>query len=150
VLISKDEGREDVLEGEWNLKWTMQGTVESNTFALYHELEPEIMIKEVELTPISVKIQYEFPKQEIQEQTANGGVVNLIKDPPYIQGVILKDGTVSKYIIGSMGSDGYVQGSATEFVSTRILNEVLDPEEVDGLIFLDWESEKEYIVPLYE
>ena len=112
--------------------------------------EPEIVITEVDLTPISAVVYYEFPKQVIQEQTANGGVANLIKDPPYLQGVILKDGTVLEYISGGMGNDGYATGSTTEFVSTRILSVMLEPSEVESLIFSDWDTKKEYIVLLSE
>ena len=139
-----------VQEGEWNLRWTIQGTVETNTFVLNHELEPEIVITEVDLTPISAVVYYEFPKQVVQEQTANGCVANLIKDPPYIQGAILKDGTVLEYIAGGMGNDRYATGSTSKYISTRALGVMLDPSEVESLIFLDWGTQKQYVVPLYE
>ena len=150
MLIGKEEGTTMVQEGEWNLRWTIQGTVETNTFVLNHELEPEIVITEVDLTPISAVVYYEFPKQVVQEQTANGGVANLIKDPPYIQGAILKDGTVLEYIAGGMGNDRYATGSTSKYISTRALGVMLDPSEVESLIFLDWGTQKQYVVPLYE
>lgn len=148
MFLGKEMGEHVVQEGEWNLRWTIQGTVETNTFVLNHELEPEIVIREVDLTPISAVVYYEFPKQVVQEQTSNGGVANLIKDPPYLQGAILKDGTVLEYISGGMGNDRYATGSTTEYISTRSLSVMLDPSEIESLIFWDWSSQKQYVVPI--
>ncbi len=149
MFLGKEMGSYIIQEGEWNLKWTMQGTVDTNIFMLNHELEPEIIITEVELTPISAVVRYEFLKQTVQGQTANGGVANFIKDPPFILSAILKGGTLLEYI-GGMGRDGHVPGSTTEFVSIRALRMLIEPSEVDSLIFRDSNTGKEYIVPLYD
>lgn len=133
VFVDNEVGSEDVLEGEWNLKWTVQGTEESTVFALNHELgNTGATVTTVDMTPISVEVRYNFPKETYQVE--GGGTMH--KEPPYLMGVIMKDGTVYTGLT-SMHLSRYAGGSTEEYVITAKLKYILDANEIERLLFVN-------------
>ena len=139
-----------VIDDVWELSWILNGSEESYTIEMNEPLgDTGATITRIDFSPLSMRVMYDFPRETYQEKTNSGHTANLVKDPPYIKGVILKDGTVIEGI-GGMGSDGHMQGSDTVYRSVRKLNYVLDFNEIESFIFLDWNTRKEYIVPIHD
>ncbi len=153
------EAEEILVEGKWVLTWTIEGTEESRTFELNQALgNTGAAVQSITLSPLSSEIRYIHPKQ-LEEVPAEGGkTATVIKDPPYLMGVLLKDGTVITGLLG-MGKEGYASEAKDLYICTYKMKHILDPDEIDSFLFKkknfgpgehEYVLEDFYVVPVTE
>lgn len=134
---------EDVVvdvEGDWTFEWTMEGSDDVRNLELNAALgESGATAVKAELSPISIVITYDFPRQEETELAvdADGNEYNrtTYANPPYFTGVRLKDGTMYTRLSG-MGSAGYNEDGSDTYTYTTALGRVIDAEQVESLLFI--------------
>jgi hypothetical protein len=79
-------------------------------------------VLEAEISPISFRITYDFPKQEEAE-------------PPYFTGVQLKDGTIYTGINGA-GYERYSNENPNVYESTGAFTRIIDVDQIENLLFI--------------
>ncbi len=134
---------EDVIveeEGDWSFDWTLQGNDEVKQYELNAPLgDSGATIIQAELSPISVSVSYDFPKQkETETGTDENGeefIHTTFKDAPAFTGVRLKDGTVYTGISGA-GINGYTAEDSDIYESLTALERVIDVDQVESLLFV--------------
>lgn len=149
---------------ETNGTWSFDITLPEKNAAELYTLNAVLgdtgaLVKSVELSPISIKVNYDFTGTAYEEMglDAYGKKVSstLYTEPPAFCGVRLEDGTLLPSI-ASAGTMGYTDSSHTEYYSLLSFNRVIDTSSVNALLFLksymndeDTLSEDNlYIVPI--
>lgn len=127
-------------EGEWNFDWVLTGSSEMEKYELNTRLEETgAAVVAAELSPISVSITFDFPRQQETEKgiDENGEEITLTtyKEPPYFTGVRLKDGTIYTGIAKG-GISGYTAENSDIYEHTAALNRMIDVEQVESLLFI--------------
>ena len=129
------------IEGNWTFDWTLAG---ADTTEVY---EPDFMledtgakVKKIEVSPISIMVEYDFPRQETEEEymDENGkvGMITMFGEPPFATGVKLKDGTVIKYIYTGPGGGGYEDENSDTYSFLLASDRVIDVDEIESILFL--------------
>ena len=129
------------IEGNWTFDWTLAG---ADTTEVY---EPDFMledtgakVKKIEVSPISIMVEYDFPRQETEEEymDENGkvGMVTMFGEPPFAKGVKLKDGTVIKYLYSGPGGGGYEDENSDTYSFLLASDRVIDVDEIESILFL--------------
>lgn len=146
-------------EGTWSFDWTLPGNDMGKTYVLNTPLgDSGAAIQQVELSPLSANLLYEFPRQEETEMAIDADgeefVHTTYAEPPYFAGVRMKDGTICRLFGG--GSMGYPEADSDIYRRMTTFNRVIDVEQVESLLFIKSYPEGEealteenyYIVPL--
>lgn len=149
------------IEGTWSFDWTLEGSSKVRECQINTPLaDSGATIANVELSPISLHAEFQFPLQEIQEPgiDENGKeiTVTMFAEPPRLTGVRMKDGTVYPYLYLGPGRQGYENNNSERYISTFAIDRVIDVEQVESLLFAkpyeegrgDSIEENFYIVPL--
>ena len=160
--VSKAEFQPD-LEAAWDFTWTLGGSSEIRKNKLNAPLgETGATVVASELSPISMKVEYEFPRSYTKEEAIdeNGAVSmqDMPVEPPELTGVRMKDGTMYPIMYMGPGSSGYQSEDSDRYQYTFAIDRILDVGQVESLLFVksypeDGESFTEdnfYIVPLME
>ncbi len=148
------------IEGTWSFDWNLQGTDSMKESLLHEPLgDTNAIVTKAELTPISMHIEYEFPKQIVTEEglNENGETIytNMYAEPPMIMGVKMKDGTIYPYLANG-GSFGYESEDSDLYTATFATDRVIDVDKVESLLFLksypengnSLTEENFYVVPI--
>jgi len=127
-------------EGDWNFDWMLQGSDQMEKFELDTPLgHSGATVLDAELSPISVFVTYEFPRQEegenIIDENGNEVTRTMYKDAPPFTGVRMKDGTVYTGLSGG-GILGYAGKDTDIYEYTAALNRVIDVGQVECLLFI--------------
>ena len=146
------------IEGSWKLDMTLGGADTAKYIETNEKLgDTETIVTGVELSPISMRITYDFPKTEprMEEFEDENGEIQTIAwpaQPPFAFGIRLKDGTVMKYISAGSESTGYTSEEGQEYVVSFPLDRVIDPDQVETVLFSEYDEENgkqlTYEVPL--
>lgn len=128
-------------EGKWTFDWTLGGADTTRVCETDYQLEDTgAAVKKLEISPISVVAEYDFPRQEIVEECIeeNGEISTFTRyaEPPSVAGVKLKDGTVIKYLYGGPGGGGYDGAVGNTYRSKEAADRIIDPDEVESVLFL--------------
>lgn len=135
---------EDVVvdvQGVWNFEWTMEGSQDIRTLRMDAPLgESGARVVQAELSPISIKVTYDFLRQEETELAidadGNEREVTVYAEPPYFTGVRLKDGTMYTRMTG-MGGSGYSdEEDDNTWERVTELGRVIDVDQVESLLFI--------------
>lgn len=129
------------LEGTWTFDWTLAG---ADTTEIY---EPDFIlgdtgatVEKIEVSPISIMVEYDFPRREIEEEYINEngvpGTVTMLAEPPAAMGVKLKDGTVIKYLYIGPGQVGYSEENGDTYALLMAADRVIDVDEIESILFL--------------
>ena len=119
--------------------------------------DTETIVTGVELSPVSMRVTYDFPKTEPRKEEfedENGEIQTIAwpAQPPFAFGIRLKDGTVMKYISAGSESTGYTSEEGQEYVVSFPLDRVIDPDQVEAVLFREYDEESDehltYEVPL--
>lgn len=135
------EGYQPNIEGTWSFEWNLQrsdmvrecspGTALGDSGAL---------VDKIEISPISVQVTYQFPRTEITEKGYNDSgeeiEANMLAEPPKLQGVKMKDGTIYSCLYGDPGSSGFILDEGEEYVDLFGLNRILDTSQIESFLFL--------------
>ncbi|MDY3250248.1 MAG: DUF4179 domain-containing protein [Candidatus Choladocola sp.] len=127
-------------EGDWSFDWILTGSEDVKKLELNAPLEgSEAVILEAELSPISVSVTYDFPRQSETEmgtdENGEATVCTTYKEPPYFTGVRLKDGTIYTCISGG-GISGYETEDTDIYKSITALERVIDVDQIESLLFI--------------
>jgi len=146
------------IEGSWKLDMTLGGADTAKYIETNEKLgDTETIVTGVELSPVSMRITYDFPKTEprMEEFEDENGEIQTIAwpaQPPFAFGIRLKDGTVMKYISAGGESTGYTSEEGQEYVVSFPLDRVIDPDQVEAVLFREYDEENgkqlTYEVPL--
>ena len=146
------------IEGSWKLDMTLGGADTAKYIEINEKLgDTETIVTGVELSPVSMRITYDFPKTEprMEEFEDENGEIQTIAwpaQPPFAFGIRLKDGTVMKYISAGGESTGYTSEEGQEYVVSFPLDRVIDPDQVEAVLFREYDEENgkqlTYEVPL--
>ena len=146
------------IEGNWILDMTLGGADTAKYIETNEKLgDTETIVTGVELSPVSMRITYDFPKTEprMEEFEDENGEIQTIAwpaQPPFAFGIRLKDGTVMKYISAGSESTGYTSEEGQEYVVSFPLDRVIDPDQVEAVLFREYDEENgkqlTYEVPL--
>ena len=129
------------VEGNWVFDWTLGGADTTRVCEMDYALEDTgATVKRLEISPISVIAEYDFPRQivveECIEEDRTSGTFERYTEPPAVKGVKLKDGTVIKYLYGGPGSGGYDGDTGNTYRSKEAADRIIDPDEVESVLFL--------------
>ena len=146
------------IEGNWILDMSLGGADTAKYIETNEKLgDTETIVTGVELSPVSMRITYDFPKTEprMEEFEDENGEIQTIAwpaQPPFAFGIRLKDGTVMKYISAGSESTGYTSEEGQEYVVSSPLDRVIDPDQVEAVLFREYDEENgkqlTYEVPL--
>ena len=146
------------IEGSWILDMTLGGADTAKYIETNEKLgDTETIVTGVELSPVSMRVTYDFPKTEprMEEFEDENGEIQTIAwpaQPPFAFGIRLKDGTVMKYISAGSESTGYTSEEGQEYVVSFPLDRVIDPDQVEAVLFSEYDEENgkqlTYEVPL--
>ena len=146
------------IEGSWILDMTLGGADTAKYIETNEKLgDTETTVTGVELSPVSMRVTYDFPKTEprMEEFEDENGEIQTIAwpaQPPFAFGIRLKDGTVMKYISAGSESTGYTSEEGQEYVVSFPLDRVIDPDQVEAVLFREYNEESNehltYEVPL--
>ena len=146
------------IEGNWILDMTLGGADTARYIETSEKLgDTETIVTGVELSPVSMRVTYDFPKTEprMEEFEDENGEIQTIAwpaQPPFAFGIRLKDGTVMKYISAGSESTGYTSEEGQEYVVSFPLDRVIDPDQVEAVLFREYNEESNehltYEVPL--
>ena len=146
------------IEGNWILDMTLGGADTARYIETCEKLgDTETIVTGVELSPVSMRVTYDFPKTEprMEEFEDENGEIQTIAwpaQPPFAFGIRLKDGTVMKYISAGSESTGYTSEEGQEYVVSSPLDRVIDPDQVEAVLFREYDEENgkqlTYEVPL--
>ena len=146
------------IEGSWKLDMTLGGADTAKYIETNEKLgDTETIVTGVELSPVSMRITYDFPKTEprMEEFEDENGEIQTVAwpaEPPFAFGIRLKDGTVMKYISAGSESTGYTSEEGQEYVVSFPLDRVIDPDQVETVLFREYDEENgkqlTYEVPL--
>ena len=146
------------IEGSWKLDMTLGGADTAKYIETNEKLgDTETIVTGVELSPVSMRVTYDFPKTEprMEEFEDENGEIQTIAwpaQPPFAFGIRLKDGTVMKYISAGSESTGYTSEEGQEYVVSFPLDRVIDPDQVEAVLFREYDEENgkqlTYEVPL--
>ena len=146
------------IEGSWILNMTLGGADTAKYIETNEKLgDTETIVTGVELSPVSMRVTYDFPKTEprMEEFEDENGEIQTIAwpaQPPFAFGIRLKDGTVMKYISAGSESTGYTSEEGQEYVVSFPLDRVIDPDQVEAVLFREYDEENgkqlTYEVPL--
>lgn len=137
-LRHSDVYRNDI-DAAWDFDFALEGSDQVRSLELSQPLgDSGATVTKAEISPISLYVEYDFPMQEVAIDTIddNGklGTTTTFATAPSLTGVRLKDGTLLTGICNG-GSEGYEENDRI-YVSYALINHVLDPEDVDALLFI--------------
>ena len=111
----------------------------------------------MELSPVSVYVEYDFPRQTVTEEGVNENGESIFSDfyvePPMFMGMKMKDGTLYPWLTNG-GSMGYGDGNTDTYLVNFAFDRVIDLEQVESLLFQKEDvmgiptEENFYVVPL--
>ena len=137
-------GPDEVLvEGNWTLKWTLTGTAESISVAPNAEIgDSGVILLDAEIGQKTIRTRYKVP--ELWE-----GWNQLVELPQSICGVRMKDGT--QYICASSSFGFEDQGNMIYFIESDMCDGILDPSQVESLMFpKSWQKDERGIPRIAE
>lgn len=131
---------ETVVDGIWTFDWTLSGSPQMRECEMNVPLgDSGATVIRAEISPISLGVEYEFPRQEVTETIWNqdGQEEEAVfdKEPPRLMGVRMKDGTMYPYIYLGPGSSGYMGESVSRYRTVFAIDRILDVNQVQGLLF---------------
>ena len=131
-----DETKEQI-QGEWRLRWKLEGS--SETIKKEYDLavgDTGANVKAIELSPLSVIIEIEWP---YQENTTDS--LDKVLPPPRFAGVQMKDGRI---LIEEKGSflaeysakfERVKEPNTAVFIEKAAFSRIIDPNNIAGLLF---------------
>lgn len=128
------------IDGTWALDMTLGGADVSRFTETEQKLgDSGATVTSVELSPVSIRVAYEFPRIEKNEEyiDENGEtqVTTYYEEAPRASGVKYKDGTTIMNLYGGPGAAGYISDDSDEYISGFAFDRVIDPDQVASVLF---------------
>lgn len=156
VEVEKAEVSKKLIEGTWDVTWTIEYAPSEETFAVNQTLEgADITVKEITISPISLEVSYDWKRQWTEEpavdEEGNDFVHRELREPSvYASQYRMKDGNLLEIDCGGMGSYGYASEDENDntYIVSLGLTKVYTPDDIRSVIFTDRESGQTYEVPI--
>jgi len=158
--VSKAEYFNEI-EGTWSFDWDLQGSEDMKECTLNIPLgDTGATVVKAELSPISLRAEYEFPRQQVTDTGLDEKDEEISFDsyaePPQLSGVKMKDGTLYPFIYLGPGSLGYESEDTDIYMTAFAIDRIIDVEQVESLLFIKSYPENEepltednfYVVPI--
>lgn len=142
----------ETIKGTWTFDWTLGGDDRSYKTELDAPIgETGAIVKNAEISPISLNVVLEWPREEITEtgyhetqNEVNGEMVQksepfeytYYKEAPALIGVKLTDGTFLPYLYEGPGAEGYLEVDSDLYGIRFAIERILNPDDVQSLLFL--------------
>ena len=128
------------IEGTWALDMTLGGSDESRYTEVTQDLgNSGATVTSVELSPVSIRVTYEFPRveqtEEYEDENGETQTVTYYAEAPFASGLKLKDGSTIMNLYGGPGTAGYVDEESNTYISGYAFDRVIDPSEVEAVLF---------------
>lgn len=125
-----------VVQGNWTLKWTLTGTGDNISIAPNAEIgDTGVILLDAEIGQKTIRTRYQVP-------ALWDGWDELVTLPQAIYGVRMKDGTQFLCVPGTSGFED--QEKMIYFVESNMFDTILDPSQVESLLFFkDWQRDAE-------
>lgn len=135
------DGHVPEIEDTWSFAWTLGGSDSVRESSPDYALgDTKATVKHVEISPVSMRVVYDFPRQEIEEKGYDESGEEIISktyaEAPWLTGVKMKDGTTYMYLYRGPGSFGYASEDSDEYTLTYSIDRILDPDQVESLLFV--------------
>lgn len=118
---------EPQVEGNWELKWTLTGTIDSITITPNAKIgDSDVILLDAEIGQLSVKTSYQV--QDYWE-----GWNQLVELPQAICGIRMKDGSEHICIPSTSGFED--QENMIYFIESTMFDAILDVSQVESLMF---------------
>lgn len=121
-VYGENEGIQVAKEGNWSFAWKLSGNSSSQVYRINQTLgDTGFVIKEIELSPISIRVASDVSGVSGMEQ----------ENAPRVYGVKLTDGTVHPFIVegGWSRSDGGI------YQSLESTNRIIVPDDIASVLF---------------
>ena len=96
-------------------------------------------VTSVELSPVSIRVTYEFPRveqtEEYEDENGETQTFTYYAEAPFASGLKLKDGSTIMNLYGGPGTAGYVDEESNTYISGYAFDRVIDPSEVEAVLF---------------
>ncbi len=137
--VAKAEYLGSAIEDTWTFDWNLKGKDSMEEYRMQELLgDSGATVKKVELSPVSVYVEYDFPRQTVTEEGVNENGESISSDffeePPMFMGVKMKDGTLYPWLQNG-GSMGYGDGNTDTYLVNFAFDRVIDLEQVESLLF---------------
>ena len=142
----------ETIKGTWTFDWTLGSDDSSYKTELDAPIgETGAIVKNAEISPISLNVVLEWPREEITEtgyhetqEEVDGEMVQKsepfeythYKEAPALIGVKLKDGTLLPYLYEGPGAEGYLEENSDLYSIRFAIDRILDLDDVQSLLFL--------------
>lgn len=125
-----------VVQGNWTLKWTLTGTGDNISIAPNAEIgDTGVVLLDAEIGQKTIRTRYQVP-------ALWDGWDELVTLPQAIYGVRMKDGAQYLCVPGTSGFED--QEKMIYFVESNMFDAILDPSQVESLLFFkDWQRDAE-------
>lgn len=148
------------IDGNWNFDWTLQGCGDMKEVKLNERIgDTNATVVRAELSPISLLVEYEFPRQQVTEvgtdENGEEKTFQLYAEPPHFTGVKMKDGTWYPFLNAGPGSMGYQSEDSDIYRDTFAIDRMIDVDQVESLLFYkstpengEYTEENFYSIPI--
>ena len=130
IYSSKWGDMDTAAEGDWTFEWELKGSAEAlevNSLSIPIGKTGSTFTS-VHLSPIHVQMTMNVPRNPYAQEEDD-------TLEPYFYGIQLKNGT--RYLaVSEGGSMGYESAESDTFHQLSMLNRIIDPEQVESLLFL--------------
>lgn len=142
-IITQKAGPVEIqLNGNWEFEWELQGSRSTYEKELHAELgDTGATVKHIELSPISLKVIYDFEKTVTSYFISEYGEeynIPIYSEPPRLLGVKLKDGRLLSGLNMGGGLDGFI--NEHEYTICFMTDRILNVDEIEALLFKNDET----------
>ena len=128
-----------LLEGPWNLSWTLTGSESAQALPVNLPIgDTGIRLKEVTVSPLALEVLL-----ALQEEFTGFDTLEPFQPEP--AGYRTKDGTRHMELNGG-GSDLYEDRAKGLYRMRRSSDSILDPENIDAILFQGWDEQGKEIL----
>ncbi|MBQ9322398.1 MAG: hypothetical protein IJ239_08635, partial [Eubacterium sp.] len=103
------------------------------------------VVKNITLTSMMVKVEYDYPRQVAEKHFVHpDGFTNTWSElvyPPVPVAFLMEDGSIRRFSVTAPGMSGYVEDDDQTFIYSHATNIIVDPFQVEAVLFLDRDSE---------
>lgn len=126
-----------ILEGEWNLSWTLNFSDSTRYYDLnrnYNLSGHDVLVKRVEISPLSMTIYYKDADIKNMEKAEGVDLSRLDSlDPIQLAGFQYKDGTSIQIHGGGGGGEGFDKNTG-EYIYTVAFEKIITVEDVECIL----------------
>ena len=136
-IIPERAEYQNLLDGVWELHWTLNGggTSKKEWHGEYQIPEMGMTILSAEVTPLSLRTTF-----RIDEKIEGYDYEKQLEFPLELTGARMKDGTDYLYMMDGGGGSGWLDEEHTVFETWIAVDRILDPDDVAALAFKDWKG----------